>query len=67
MANYEDVLWARHGQLIVARVISSWTAKRRSFEGYHDQLLCFLCFISLFYIRVYIPVQHLCNDLCVQR
>ena len=38
MANNEDVLWARHGQQIVARVISSLKGKRRSFEGYHDQL-----------------------------
>ena len=38
LANNEDVLWARHGQQIVARVISSLKGKRRSFEGYHDQL-----------------------------
>ena len=38
MATNEDVLWARHGQQIVARVISSLKGKRRSFEGYHDQL-----------------------------
>ena len=38
MANNKDVLWARHGQQIVARVISSLKGKRRSFEGYHDQL-----------------------------
>jgi len=37
MANNE-VLWARHGRQIVARVISSLKGKRRSFEGYHDQL-----------------------------
>ena len=38
MATNEDVLWARHGQQIVARVISSLKGKRRSFKGYHDQL-----------------------------
>ena len=38
MATNEDVLWARHGQQIVARVLSSLKGKRRSFEGYRDQL-----------------------------
>ena len=38
LANNEDVLWARYGQQIVARVISSLKGKRRSFKGYHDQL-----------------------------